>query len=506
MRCINTKLSLKKATGHDGISSKILKFAKPVVLQPITFLINETIKVSEFPDECKKAIVSPLHKKNSTLDKENYRPVSILPILSKLYERAINAQLMNFFETKFHTYLSAFRPGYGCQSTLLRIIEDWKQALDDNKYVAAILMDLSKAFDCLPHDLLLLKLKYYGLSENALKLMKSYLTNRKQCVKLGSIKSNFEAILKGVPQGSILGPVLFNIFINDIFHFVKSCSLYNYADDNTVSCSDNSLENVIGKLSEDSVLLIRWFLNNKMKANPEKFQAIAVVEKTKVEDITFNLDNNIIKCEERVKLLGVTIDFQLNFNVQVSNICKKASKQLNVLKRIGKHLCRLGKLNIYHSFILSNFNYCPLTWHFCGEVNTKKIEKIQERALRFNYSDYSSSYESLLIKSQLPSLRVRRMRTIALESFKILNKLSPAYLNDLLTVKNHSYNFRYQKTVEVPQVRTVKHGSRSFRSTAAKIWNSLPQHLRDISSFGVFKNQINAWSGGSCSCSFCSVG
>ena len=163
------KLSLKKATGHDGISAKILNYAKPVVLQSITFLINETIKVSEFPDECKKAMVSPLHKKNSTLDKENYRPVSILPILSKLYGRAINAQLMNFFETKFHTYLSAFRPGNGCQSSPLRIIEDWKQALDDNKYVAALLMDLSKAFDCLPHDLQFLKLKYYGLSENALK-------------------------------------------------------------------------------------------------------------------------------------------------------------------------------------------------------------------------------------------------------------------------------------------------------------------------------------------------
>ena len=102
----------------------------------------------------------------------------------------------------------------------------------------------------------------------------------------------------------------------------------------------------------------------------------------------------MIKCEENMKLLGVTLDFQLNFNTHVSNICKKASKQLNVLKRIGKHLCKLGKLNIYHSFILSNFNYCPLTWHFCGEANTKKIEKIQERALRFIYSDYSSSYET----------------------------------------------------------------------------------------------------------------
>ena len=153
-------------------------------------------------------------------------------------------------------------------------------------------MDLSKAFDCLPHDLILLKLIYYGLSDNALKLNESYLTNRKQWVKLGSTKSDFESIHQGVPQGSILGPVLFKIFINDIFHFVESCNLYNYADDNTVSCSDHSLENVIYKLINDSLLLIKWFLNNKMKTNPEKFQAIAVGEQTRNEDITFNLENN----------------------------------------------------------------------------------------------------------------------------------------------------------------------------------------------------------------------
>ena len=123
----------------------------------------------------------------------------------------------------------------------MRVIEDWKQVLDQNKYVAAILMDLLKAFDCLPHYLLLLKLKTYGLSENAAKLMASYLTNKKQCFKLGNFKSNFQSILKGVQQGSIFGPVLFNIFINDIFHFIKHCNLYNYADDNTVSHTDIDL-------------------------------------------------------------------------------------------------------------------------------------------------------------------------------------------------------------------------------------------------------------------------
>lgn len=166
----------------------------------------------------------------------------------------------------------------------------------------------------------------------------------------------------------------------------------------------------------------------------------------------------------------------------------------------------MGKLSIYYSFILSNFNYCPLTWHFCGEVNTKKIEKIQERALRFIYNDHVSTYDSLLLKSKLPSLKVRRMRTMALEVFKILNKQTPVYLHDLLNVKNNSYSFRYTNTVEIPQVRTTSYGINSFRFTAAKLWNSLLQRFRDISNFNHFKSQINAWNGGSCVCTFCSDG
>ena len=244
-------------------------------------------------------------------------------------------------------------------------------------------MDLSKAFDCLPHDLLLLKLNTYGLSKSSLDLLYSYLTNRKQCVKLNQNLSNMLPIFKGVPQGSIHEPILFNIFINDLFFSVKNCSMYNYADDNTLSKSDTTLEKVISALEEDSNSLIKWFSANKMQANPETFQAISIGRKTHDKNVMFNLNGISLSCEDEVKLLGVTIDFKPNFNTHISNICKKAARQLNVLKRIGKHLNRLGKLTIYYSFIMSNFSYCPLTWHFCGEQNTKKIEKIQERALRF---------------------------------------------------------------------------------------------------------------------------
>lgn len=497
------KIGIKKATGKDGISSKILRLSKSVVAKPISKIINKSFETSTFPDKLKEAQVVPLHKKNNTLDKGNYRPVSILPMISKIFERAVNSQIVEFFDSHFHTFLSAFRKGYGCQTALLKVIEDWKKALDQNKYVAAILMNLSKAFDCLPHDLLILKLKTYGVSPSALNLIDSYLKNRKQCVKVGPHISNWQDIYKGVPQGSILGPILFKIFLNDIFYFIKNSDLYNYADDNTLSYSDHDINKVISTLEDDSMTLINWFSINKMKANPEKFQAIAIGKQTKQQNLTFTLDGNKIECESEVKLLGVTIDFQLNFNEHVSNICKKASRQLNVLKRIGTHLTKLGKLTIYYSFIMSNFNYCPLVWHFCGETNTKKIEKIQERALRFIYNEYTSSYEDLLCKSKLPSLKVRRLRTFALEVFKIVNKDCPVYLFDLIDIKNTSYSFRYQNKAALPQVRTTSFGLQSFRYAGAKLWNELPDHFRKDMSLDQFKNLINTWSGSSCHCFAC---
>ena len=250
------KLNIKKATGYDGISPKIIKFAQPVITNPIKVLINKSIDQSVFPEKLKAAQVSPLFKKNNSLDKSNYRPISVLPTISKFYERAIFDQLMEFLNNHFSPLLSAFRSGFGCQTALLRIIEDWKKALDDNKFIAAILMDLSKAFDCLPHNLLMLKLEAYGLSENSLKLLKSYLENRRQRIKIGNNYSEWDTLIKGVPQGSILGLVLFNVFINDIFHFVQDSTIYNYADDNTLSYSDTNINTVVKTLENDSINLI----------------------------------------------------------------------------------------------------------------------------------------------------------------------------------------------------------------------------------------------------------
>ena len=208
------RVGLRKATCPDNIASKILHLTKPVIIPPppVTNFINRMITECKFIDELKYARVSPIFKKKDPLDIQNYRPVSILPIVSKLYERTLEEQLSVYFENLFHPYLSAFRKIYSCQSVLLAISEEWRSPLDRGDYVAAILMDLSKAFDCLPHSLIKDKLKAYFLSENAVNLVSSYLVDRKQCVQIGSNRSTFQAIYKCVLQGSILGPLIFNIF------------------------------------------------------------------------------------------------------------------------------------------------------------------------------------------------------------------------------------------------------------------------------------------------------
>ena len=214
-------------------------------------------------------------------------------------------------------------------------------------------------------------------------------------------------------------------------------------------------------------------------------------------------------CESEVKLLGVTIDCQLKFNTHISEICKrkkKASRQLNVLKRAGKHLSKLGRLTIYYSYIMSNFNYCPVVCHFCGESNTKKMEKIQKRALRFIYEDCNSDYDTLLLKSGLPSLKIRRLRMKAIEIFKILHRQLPAYLNDIVSFKHISYSFRRQQTVEIPQVRTTNfglHEQHSVRYGGATLWNELPDAIRAQTNLNQFKSLINNWNGNSCRCVSC---
>ena len=493
------KFNPRKATGYDNIPCKLLRLAHQELASPLAFIINASISQNTFPDNMKCAEVNPIFKKGDKLNKNNFRPVSILTGISKIYEGVLNDQLSAHFDVLFHKMLSAFRKGYSCQSILLKFIEDTKNALDDKKLVGVLFMDLSKAFDCLPHGLLVSKLSAYGLTDSACELMGNYLSGRMQRVKIAGTKSQWKSLDKGVPQGSILGPLLFNIFINDLFYFIERGTLYNFADDNSLACIAADKEELKINIQHDTSICIDWFCSNGMEANPSKFQCMLFSNQS-TEQLQIDINDSVsITSEPCVKALGVYIDNRLNFNEHVKRSSLKAARQLNALSRISKFLNFKSRKLVYQSFILSNFTYCPLVWHFCGKLNNSKIEKIQERALRIVCNDQISCYTELILKLKTCTMLQSRLNTILTEVFKSLNPnpVNPIYIRELLQIKDIPYDMRDSSLLNQPKIRTTKFGLRSFSYLAAKLWNELPPSLKDISNCDIadFKCRLKQWKG-----------
>ena len=278
------------------------------------------------------------------------------------------------FNYIFSALLSAFRKGYSCQSTLLNMVENFKCALDKGEYVACISMDISKAFDCLPHCLTICKLHAYGFSTDARKLIASYLYKRKQRVEIGEIKSDWKEMNKGVPQGSILGPLIFNIFMNDLFYFVIQGNLFNYANDNSVSVNPEEL-NVSRLLQAEAEVTVQWFSENAMQANPAKFRGILFKGNKDGSDFKVSIRGQDIDFSKSITALRICIDENLTFDNHVNNICLKASRQIGGLQRLTGLLDLPSRRAIYTSFIVSNFNYCPLVWLFISRASIMRMQK-----------------------------------------------------------------------------------------------------------------------------------
>ena len=256
--------------------------------------------------------------------------------------------------------LSAYRTNYSPQHVIIRLLEEWRKKLNDNFVVGAVLADLPKAFDCIPHDVLIAKRAAYGFSEEALMYILSYLSNRKQCVRINDTYSEFENIITGVPQGSILGPLLFSRSMNDLFFFILIASVLNFADDSTLSAYPENVSKLINILQSDSVVITGWFKKNQVIVNPDKFQVI--IKHKKKGDLTNEnviIDNKQIKTVPLVELLEIQLDDKLNFSTHISNICKSAANQLNALIRLQKFLSFKEKKISINSYFMANFNYCP---------------------------------------------------------------------------------------------------------------------------------------------------
>ena len=260
--------------------TKLIKLASDFLAEPLSIAIKNSIRTSTFPNNAEIATVVPIDKK--TDDKcviSNFRLVIILNCFSKVYENVIKNELLKSMDVHLSLFISAYRKNYNTQHVLFRLLEEWREHLDNNKTVEGILMDLSKAFDCVPHDLLLAKLATYGIDDNLILYIHSYLLNRKQCVCINNTLSEFNKVNSGVPQGSIVGPILFNCFFNDFYYFIENAKVHNFADDNTLTTFAQNIRNLISVLESESNIAIDWFKTNKMIVNPGKFQLIIIDKK-----------------------------------------------------------------------------------------------------------------------------------------------------------------------------------------------------------------------------------
>ena len=295
---IINNLDTSKATQQGDAPTKIIKDNKDIFSYFISAIFNNAVNKGVFPDELKHADIKPIYKKESRNEKENYRPVSILPNLSKIFERCMYHQLKDYFDKLLSKYQCGFRKEFSTQHCLLAMIEKLRKILDSGGASAALLTDLSKAFDCLPHDLLIAKLHAYRIKEESLNLLFSYFKNRKQRVRLNNTYSEWIDILFGVPQGSILGPLLFNIFLCDLFLFLHDIPVANYADDNTPYCTGLKISDVLIKLENAAQTLLQWLKDNRMKANPDKYHLL--INNTK-ESFQIKIGNETVsnsKCEK----------------------------------------------------------------------------------------------------------------------------------------------------------------------------------------------------------------
>ena len=423
------KLENKSSSGHDGISNKLLKLLKIELSKSLTLIINQMITTGIFPDSFKISKITPLFKKGDASMLSNYRPISLLPTISKIFERILYNQLYDYFNSNnlLAEEQYGFRTNHSTEYAAVKLVDNVSKEMELGNTPTALYIDLSKAFDTLSFDILLYKLNYYSIKDDAFKLLKNYLTNRRQYVVFNSQNSETLDISTGVPQGSILGPLFFSICINDLITVSNKLKFIMYADDTIIyfNLEDFDPYNLERDINNELEKITLWLKMNKLSLNVQKTKLMIFHRRQKqINELNISINGTDIERVDSFNFLGLHIHESLSWRTHTDIVRNTISKVVGILYRLNNIFPKYILQTLYNSLIMSYINYGLLLWG----VECHRIEPLQKKAIRLiTNSNYSAHTTPLFI--ELGLLKVQDMFKLKLLKFyyKLSYDLLPSY-------------------------------------------------------------------------------
>lgn len=489
----------------DSIPTSLIKSCIDAFLPPITTLINLSLHEGKFPTNFKKAIVKPLLKKHSLPreDLASYRPISNLNFISKVLERIIHNRLTTHLHSfpSICPFQSAYRKFHSTETALLRIHNDLTLAINQQKVSALVLLDLSAAFDTIDHHILLTRLNsIFGISGPALSLLSSYLLDRSQFVSIDSQSSSESKLYTGVPQGSVLGPLLFTLYTTPLSYLFdnKPIGFHFYADDTQLYISFSSIDSAssLSLLSSTLDSVYDWLHSNRLTVNPSKTEYLLignVQQQRKIISSSITFCNSIISPTESARNLGIVLDSNLSFHKQISSVCKNSFYQIRQIRQIRSSLDLNSTIILANSLVSSKLDYCNSLYYGLPQSSLSRLQCVQNSLARVVFPSVRRTDHITPVLRRLHWLPISQRITfkLALLTFKALSHKEPSYLFELLTPHKPTRNLRSsnQHLLTIPDIRSAV-GRHSFSFSAPSVWNSLPLDLRLCSSLSQFRSQL----------------
>lgn len=490
------------ACGSDNISLIMIKLSLPVLSPYITHIINICLETGYFPEVWKIAVVSPVPKKSNPTCFNDLRPISLLPVLSKILEKVVCIQLTDYFNEHhlFPINQSGFRTGYSTTALLLNISDNIIRTLDKSMATVVVLLDFSKAFDCVNHELLCLKLKYYGLDDIAINFFYSYLFDRSQFIRTNCGTSITSRVTSGVPQGSILGPLLFLVYTFDMSRVINTTTLFSYADDQqllyTFNPTQDNIEIVSRNINSDLSALNMHCKGHNLKLNPQKTITMLFSPKSAYARLKANLkisiEDEVLTFVESARNLGVIFDTKLRFQEHLSNVMKKCYSRLKILYSNKLIINFKTRKKLCECFVLPLFYYCLILYYPCLDMLSKnRIQKVQNTCCRFvcnlrKYDHISSKF------SELNWLKIEETFKYHLLLFthRLMLTSIPSYLKEKIVYRNqiHDRNIRSDLTLTMPHHSTALF-QRSYTFNAVRSYNNIDNILKCLNIY-CFKKKL----------------